>query len=232
MTTEGGGVARRTMILGAGGLLATVALTACTPHPAASAAASVPGTASAEPAGDLVMIIRHAEKPTGSGAPYGATPDGVQDVESLTIAGWTRAGALVGLFAPVSDDGVAAPLRAGLARPLRVIAANPSHGSARPFQTVGPVASRLGITIDTTWKKSQEEALAQALRIATGSTLVAWEHEAIPSIVTGMGNVTPAPPASWPGSRFDLVWTFRRTGSGWAFAEVPQFVVAGDRSVG
>jgi hypothetical protein len=34
------------------------------------------------------MIIRHAEKPTGTGAPYGVTDAGEQDPESLIVDGW------------------------------------------------------------------------------------------------------------------------------------------------
>jgi hypothetical protein len=48
-----------------------------------------------------IMLIRHAEKPPKAGTPYGITPDGHQDVNSLTSVGWQRAGGLVSLFAPV-----------------------------------------------------------------------------------------------------------------------------------
>ena len=47
-----------------------------------------------------IMIIRHAEKPPLSGPPFGVTAEGNQDVESLTIEGWQRAGSLACLFAP------------------------------------------------------------------------------------------------------------------------------------
>jgi hypothetical protein len=42
------------------------------------------------------MFIRHAEKP-GDGE-NGVTPDNIFDKESLTLRGWQRAGALIGLF--------------------------------------------------------------------------------------------------------------------------------------
>jgi hypothetical protein len=48
-----------------------------------------------------ITLIRHAEKPPKAGTPYGITPDGHQDVNSLTSVRWQRAGGLVSLFAPV-----------------------------------------------------------------------------------------------------------------------------------
>ena len=41
--------------------------------------------------------------------------------------------------------------------------------------------------------------------------------------------MTPKPPSDWPDDRFDIVWTFTRTADGWRFAQVPEFVLAGDQ---
>jgi hypothetical protein len=59
---------------------------------------------------------------------------------------------------------------------------------------------------------------------------VSWEHEHIPAIIARLGQVTPRPPGSWPGDRFDIVYVFTRTasGSGWDFSQVPQMLLAGD----
>ena len=54
-----------------------------------------------------IMLIRHAEKPNGDGGP-GLMPDGAQNPEALTALGWTRANALVGLFAPANEAWTAA----------------------------------------------------------------------------------------------------------------------------
>ncbi len=177
------------------------------------------------------MIMRHAEKPVGTGTPRGVDQDGTEDDESLTTRGWTRAGAVVALFAPVTPEGPLTP-RVGLARPAAIYAASPEGGaSKRPFQTVTPLAGRLAVSIDTSYRKGQERALASALRNATGPTLVAWEHDAIPTIVAGLGRVDPAPPAAWPHDRFDLVWCLARThADGWTFAQVPQLLLDGDSS--
>ncbi|MDF3288968.1 hypothetical protein [Streptomyces silvisoli] len=178
---------------------------------------------------DMLMIIRHAEKPTGSGAPYGVTDAGEKDDKSLTIQGWSRAGALIGLFDPRDGDGHPAPPRPGLARPTRIFAADPSSGgSKRPKETVTPLAAALGTSLDLRFAKGQEAALAAALRSASGPTLVAWEHQSVAAIIAHLGPVTPKPPASWPGSRFDVVYVFNRHGDGWNFSQVPQLLLAGD----
>lgn len=235
------GVSRRVLLASGLGSVAALALAACVPSAGGGASASggVAPTGSAAPApgastspgsdgGPRVMFIRHAEKPAASGSPYGVQPDGTRDDESLTVQGWTRAGALVGLFDPQTPDG-ASPVRAGLARPTRIIAADPSKGSRRPAQTVTPLAARRGLTLETTWKKDDTAALADALRTATGHVLVSWEHELIPDILGHLGQIDPAPPTAWPSERFDLVWWLSPSGAGgWSFSQVPQLLLAGD----
>ncbi|WP_222710543.1 hypothetical protein [Quadrisphaera setariae] len=221
-------LSRRGLLTGGLTLTAGSALAACAAPASRAASASPPG--SAPPGGDppLLMVIRHAEKPPSSGAPHGVLPSGEQDGESLTTTGWARAGALVGLFEPVDAEGPAA-LRAGLSRPAVLVAADPSRGSRRPFQTLTPLAARLGLDVQTSFAKGQEAALASSLRDVRSPTLVAWEHQAIPAIVADFGPVAPAPPSSWPGDRFDLVWCFSRTDDdGWRFSQVPQLLLAGD----
>ncbi|GAB2719254.1 hypothetical protein [Kitasatospora kifunensis] len=202
-------------------------------HQSAAAAKAVAAAdtapAAAPAAGSVIMIIRHAEKPTGSGAPYGVTDQGVKDSESLTIRGWTRAGALVSLFAPRTAGGAAAPVPAGLTRPTKVYAADPNKGgSKRPAETASAVAAALGLTLDEQYAKGQEAELATALLATAGPQLVAWEHESIAAIIAKLGSITPTPPASWPDARFDVVWVLTANGGGWNFSQVPQLLLAGD----
>lgn len=196
------------------------------------APSGAPGAAPISSAGgpDVIMIIRHAEKPDGSGAPYGITADGKKDSESLTVQGWTRAGALIGLFAPRDGTGAPAPVRTGLVRPTSVHAADPSSGgSRRPEETATPTAAALGLQLDLRFAKGQEAALAAALLASSGPRLVAWEHESIAAIIDHLGPVTPTPPSSWPDDRFDLVWVLTaRSAGGWDFTQVPQLLLAGD----
>jgi hypothetical protein len=184
----------------------------------------------------VLMVIRHAEKPAGSGAPYGITADGAQDSHSLIVRGWTRAGALAGLFDPRDSSGQPVTPRPGLRRPAMVLAARPGTGasnSKRPEETVTPLAAALGSDLNLSFALGQEAGLAAWLTGKSGPAgpvLVSWEHEHIPAIIAHLGQVTPRPPGSWPGDRFDIVYVFTRTasGSGWDFSQVPQMLLAGD----
>ena len=173
---------------------------------------------------NLIMIIRHAEKPAGAEAPYGIDVDGNPDKHSLTVRGWMRAGALVPLFAPGS--GISRP---GLARPTAIFAAGGSGGEGqRTRETVTPLAARLGLTFDTQYARGSEAALAQACLSQPGPTLICWQHGDIPAILAAFGNVQPEPPEEWSSSRFDLVWILTPSPDGWAFSEVPQSLLDGD----
>src|SRR5438067_4510936 len=120
------------------GLAGVVTLSAC--------ASNVPAAGGSGPA--VILLIRHAEKPDGSGKPYGITIDGERSNGSLTVRGWNRAGALVELFAPAAGQ----PMRSGLDRPSAVYAAAPDGDkSQRPSQTVTPLAARLGVTMNTSY---------------------------------------------------------------------------------
>lgn len=174
--------------------------------------------------GTLVMIIRHAEKPAGSHPPLGIDADGNPDPHSLTVGGWTRAGALVELFAPGTGT-----TRPGLARPTAVYAAGGTGGEGqRPRETVTPLAARLGLAVTTTYAKGGEAALAAEVARRPGATLISWQHEEIPALAAAFGTVTPAPPSKWPDDRFDVVWVLTPAAGGWTFTQTPQLLLAGD----
>lgn len=170
-----------------------------------------------------IMIIRHAEKPE-PGTSHGVNPAGHHDSRSLTVPGWVRAGALITLFA--CDTRASAR---GLRRPDRVYGAGFRHGhSRREIQTVGPLAARLGLEVDTRYRSGEEAHLAAEIGDLPGATLVCWHHNTIHRIVEHLGPMTADPPRSWPGDRFDLVWTFTGSPAGWEFAQVPQLSLPGD----
>jgi broad specificity phosphatase PhoE len=175
------------------------------------------------PAPSVIMIVRHAEKPTKENQQHGVRPNGGHDRHSLSVRGWTRAGALVGLFVPQHGEP-----KAGLRRPDAIYASGHANdGSHRPVQTVTPLAERLGQHIHHGCGLGEEAALAAKLAAHDGVALVAWHHEAIPGIARSLGAVDF--PQGWPDDRFDVVWTLARDGSGWRFAQVPQLLLAGDR---
>jgi hypothetical protein len=172
----------------------------------------------------VVMIIRHAEKPHPSGHERGINRDGDVDRYSLTVNGWIRAGALVGLFAPSRAEPPA-----GLHRPDTVYGPACEEGhSKRSVETVMPLAARLGLDVIIRYAAGEEDQLAKELTTRPGATVVAWKHESIHKIVEHLGDVIPVPPKHWPADRYDVVWTFTRDGNCWRFAQVPQMLLPGD----
>lgn len=176
-----------------------------------------------------IMVIRHGEKPENAQAPYGVVVDGTQDLDSLLVTGWTRAGALAALFAPSRG-----PLQsADLEKPKFLFAASDEGDaqSKRPIETISVLAPKLGIETNTTYKVGQESEMAAAAQACDGVVLVCWEHKHIPLIANAILGNTSAP-QHWPSGRFDMVWVFDldANGAAYSFSQVPELLLAGDRS--
>lgn len=191
--------------------------------------APAPGAVTAAPAiGTVIMVIRHGEKPDEDVSPLpGISVTGVEDDRSLTKVGWDRANALVNIFDPAQG-----PLRAGLARPAAIFAAgaNEDGEGKRTRETVGPLAHKLGLQMNIQYGKGDEQSLIAAATSQPGPTLICWQHGEIPAIAEALGSVTPAPPQEWPDDRFDVVWTFTRTASGWNFTQLPEMALPTDKA--
>jgi hypothetical protein len=155
------------------------------------------------------------------------------DDKSLVIRGWQRAGAWSALFG--------AGLNTDYLPPTWIYAADPNattgdEPSQRPFETVIPLAARLGLPLpDTTYALGQEDQLASKIVSLTGAVLVAWEHKAIarailPAIADGQ--TLPSMPTKWDGARFDVVLRFDRTSPGapWSFRQFCPCLLSGDSS--
>jgi hypothetical protein len=174
--------------------------------------------------GALIMIIRHGEKPSDSDGSPGMDGTGKHDPHSLTTRGWTRARALVQLFAPVA--GAAGPR---MTRPTAIYASGGDGGEGRRTrQTVTPLAAYLRVPVDTSFSKGHESALARHVASRTEPTLICWQHGELPAIAGALATVTPAPPTSWPDDRFDLIWALAPTGAGWSFHQIPELLLQGD----
>ena len=177
---------------------------------------------------DSICIIRHAEKQLGDGPPLAVALDGSPDPDSLTVAGWQRAGALISLFVPRA--GASAPLPT----PTRLFASElgPHSHSRRPIETLVPLSDRLGVTLDEPFLQDQLDQLVATLRTCEGHVLVAWEHKRIPLIANQLTGGSAGVPQVWPDDRFDLVWVFEPTAGGPTFGlhQVPQLLLAGDRA--
>ena len=185
---------------------------------------------------DVIYIIRHGEKPDEPAprrparAHRGVDFHGNPNEHSLLPRGWQRSGALAALFDPSRG-----PLRAGLQVPTMLI--SPSYGDKektaqhRTHQTISGISDRLGIAIAADYTKGQERHLSAALtKSGPGAVLICWEHTHIPALASALplvhGTVIPK---SWPGDRFDVIWTFKLvTNDEYIFGEVPQLLLSGD----
>ena len=94
------------------------------------------------------------------------------------------------------------------------------------------LVAKLQLDIDDSFTKGEETALVQSIAALDGTTLVCWQHEAIPAIATAILGSATGVPDPWPSDRFDVVWRFTRAAAGgrWTFDQVCQLLLPGDRS--
>jgi len=178
-----------------------------------------------------IMILRHGEKPTTDGAPFGVAEDGTRGENAgkdlLLVRGWTRAGALAALFG--SEDG---PLPSpDLARPDHLFACKvEGAGSHRPHDTLVPLSRKLGIDISDAYGQDDYAAMIADAMSRRGVALICWEHKRIELITALIPRVKGEPPDRyhWPGTRFDMVFVFDRVGDEYHFHQVPQLLLDGD----
>jgi hypothetical protein len=179
-----------------------------------------------------IMLIRHAERPAKVGSPYGVTPDGNQDVNSLSTVGWQRAGAFATLFDPTSG-----PLQdSSLAVPTALFATDIAHlsESKREQQTITALASKLGIDVSAEYAKQDSKQVVKAVLATEGIVLICWDHKFLPAVANGILGDTTTAPQKWKRKRFDVVWVFDWDTSteSYSFSQVPQELLPGDRSKG
>lgn len=180
-----------------------------------------------------IMLIRHAEKPAEQPPPHGVGLYGDHDRKALSVRGWIRAGALVGLFAPT--NGVFASPALATPNLVYAEATGPTAESLRPQQTVIPLLEKLGAraVADNRFARGQESEMVASALEKDGVALICWDHAHLPRVAEciplSANNKTPAP-TEWDNGRFDLVWVFDREEGvgGFIFSQVGQRVLAGD----
>jgi len=173
-----------------------------------------------------IMLIRHAEKPSKTGAPpYGVDPQGNPDPESLSPRGWQRAGALTVLFAPSRGS-----VEPALSTPQHLFACGneKERKRLRPLQTIIPLAERLELPVDTSFVKGEERELADCALRLPGVVLISWEHNNIHQIANRILGDSTTAPQRWPEDRFDLVWVFDLSAGSYRFSQIPQLLLSGD----
>ena len=148
-----------------------------------------------------IFIIRHAEKPETGGSPF------------LSEKGRLRAAAL---------PRYAFPTLAG------IFAARTSPDCAGPVETVRPLATAKGLSINAEveeFRRLIEDVLSG--RLAANDLLICWHHEDIPHLTKALGvNLTRS--YKWPDV-YDRMWvvTYLKDGTP-TFQDRPQRLLPGD----
>ncbi|MBO9512622.1 MAG: histidine phosphatase family protein [Variovorax sp.] len=183
--------------------------------------------ATADGAARTLLVIRHAEKSTPDHVVRAVDEFGRPNEHELSVLGWQRAGALAALLGNANrlhESGLRQPTHLFAARPT------PQTPSVRAVRTLQPLADVLGLPISLEFCVGAEGELVDRLRTLDGCALVAWEHTAIIGIATLLLGTNAEVPVCWPEDRFDLVWAFTGKGANWRLTQIPQLLLAGDRS--
>lgn len=156
----------------------------------------------------IIYVIRHAEKPVDRGK------------AQLSVRGRERAAALgrnaQELFGHLDY----------------LFAAKTSTRSARPVETVSPLALHFGLEIDSSYRDKDHDKLARdlldsKLRSYGTALLICWDHENIPALARALE--ARQAPAKWPNTVFDRIWKMTlRTSQPVEFENIPQRLLSGD----
>ncbi|KAK0127510.1 hypothetical protein ONS96_007045 [Cadophora gregata f. sp. sojae] len=126
-----------------------------------------------------VYLIRHGEKPA----------DGSN---GLTAQGLQRAQCLRTVFGASSEYSIA-----------YIVAEQPKSSGkrTRPLLTVQPLATDLGLTVDTSCDRDDADCVADLVDDynGPGNILICWEHDNLSDIVKAMGDKNPP---SYPDDAF------------------------------
>lgn len=162
-----------------------------------------------------VVLIRHAEKPTGE--------EGVH----LSSKGYKRAAALPKFFQ-----------QHYLGTSMKLYAQGLKHedSSQRPIETLKPTASTFGLKINTQFVKDEASRLVEHISshkaLNHSMVVVSWGHDELGKIARKLGydNRADGEKQEWPGGVFDRAWIldFNSHGKLVKFEDVPQCLLPGD----
>ncbi|KZP26855.1 hypothetical protein FIBSPDRAFT_781673 [Athelia psychrophila] len=136
---------------------------------------------------NTLYLIRHGEKPLDGS--NGLSARGVERAQCLRIVFGNSSSYDIGY----------------------IMAETPQSDGAhtRPYDTVLPLATDLGITIDTSCSKTDAKCVKDAVKAYAGTSgsknvLICWAHGQMADIASELG-VSNAP--DYPDASFNLIWT-------------------------
>jgi phosphohistidine phosphatase SixA len=146
-----------------------------------------------------IVIVRHAEKPK-SAKPH------------LAVRGEMRA---IGL----------SKLLPKIVQPDFIFASTSTKNSERPYETIRPMADKMGVDVITTYADKEIKKFVKELRKKKykGKTvLICWHHGKMPKLIKELGH---APPYDkWPENIYDRIVNIDENG----ITNIPQQILFGD----
>ncbi len=150
-----------------------------------------------------ILMIRHAEKPESG--------------KRLAVSGQERAQAYVIYFQNYT-------IQSSTIKLDYLFASKDSSGSDRPDLTIKPLASAIGLSIDTKHKDKKYKKLADDVltrkKYDNTNILICWHHEEILNLANDLGVVaSKLPPAAnwpshWPGDEYGWLLQLCYDGNG------------------
>ncbi|KAF7597502.1 hypothetical protein BBP40_003749 [Aspergillus hancockii] len=133
----------------------------------------------------IVYLIRHGEK---SGDPLDS---------GLNADGFKRAECIRSFF------GASSPYNIGYIMAPHI---NKKGQHRRSYETVLPLATDLGLSVDTSCKRNKIHCVREKIHDydGPGNILIAWRHGKMRELVEILGSENPV---EYPEDRFDLMWT-------------------------
>lgn len=112
-----------------------------------------------------------------------------------------------------------------LAQPAELVAAVDAGRSHRPYDTLRPLAERLGMPIHGMPCSGDLRIAAARISAHPGNVLVCWRHQELPILARALlPRLAHRVPVQWDEGRFDLVWVIRSND----LTVMPQHLLAGD----
>jgi len=170
-------------------------------------------SATAQPA--RIILLRHAEKPADE-----------TDIH-LSERGQERAQALTA-WATNS------PAWGASNRPAAVFACQPTPKapSLRAIETIKPLATRLGLPVQTPFSAKNYAALSRQIlddpALKGKTVVICWVHDELPQLAKSFGVKSGG--EKWKKDVFDRVWLITYQDSAAVLNELPQQLIPGDTS--
>ncbi|HEX8249343.1 MAG TPA: hypothetical protein VF599_14290 [Pyrinomonadaceae bacterium] len=134
-----------------------------------------------------ILLIRHAEKPTGANDP------------TLAVAGQERAQAYVIYFQNFLINSEPVKLN-------YLFATAESSASNRPYLTIEPLANALGLSINNNYADKDYKSLAKEIlqnnQYDNSDILICWHHGEILELAHRLGAPKDKLPSKWSGDVF------------------------------